>query len=65
MPSQIMQIENTAMAFDFNLACTLRLLYYDSDQQNQTAEILSGCFQNTVSGQSQPTKQQPTEPEYW
>lgn len=40
-PSQLLKVDDEVAAFDFDLAATQRLLYYDSDRDKAMAEVMS------------------------
>lgn len=54
MPSEILQIDNDAMAFDFDLLCTLRLLYYDNAKAEAEVEAMGGGGQSGGQPSGQP-----------
>lgn len=55
-PSQLLQIEDELMAFDFDLACTLRLRSEDAEREKRQLEAMSGAgISNALGGNSQVT----------
>lgn len=41
-PSQLLQIEDECLAFDFDLTCTLRLRIEDAEREKVRLEVMSG-----------------------
>ena len=41
-PSLLLQIEDEVIAFDFDLTCTTRLLYYDMELEKNRLDAMSG-----------------------
>jgi len=50
-PSRLLQIEDEKLAFDFDLACTTRLLVFDKERDKQQVEaMMLGTVSNALQG---------------